>query len=30
VVLDGGTTVRVPEQFDAAALRRLLDTLREC
>lgn len=30
VVLDGGTTVRVPEGFDAASLRVLLETLREC
>jgi len=30
VVLDGGTTVRVPERFDPAALRLLLETLREC
>jgi transposase-like protein len=30
VVLDGGTTVRVPERFDAASLRMLLETLREC
>jgi transposase-like protein len=30
VVLDGRTTVRVPERFDAAALRMLLETLREC
>ena len=29
VVLDGGTTVRVPERFDAAWLRMLLETLRE-
>lgn len=30
VVLDGGTTVRVPERFDAGSLRMLLETLREC
>jgi transposase-like protein len=30
VVLDGGTTVRVPERFDPASLRVLLKTLREC
>lgn len=30
VVLDSGTTVRVPERFDPAALRVLLETLREC
>lgn len=30
VVLDGGTTVRVPERFDPTALRALLETLREC
>ncbi|MGH2855671.1 MAG: IS66 family insertion sequence element accessory protein TnpA [Solirubrobacteraceae bacterium] len=30
VVVGAGTTVRVPEHFDAGALRRLLETLREC
>lgn len=30
VVLGSGTMVRVPEHFDAGALRILLETLREC
>jgi len=30
VVLGSGTTVRVPEHFEAGALRRLLETLRAC
>jgi hypothetical protein len=30
LVLDGGTTVRVPQRFDPASLRMLLETLREC
>jgi transposase-like protein len=30
VVFVGGTTVRVPAQFDPGALRVLLETLREC
>jgi hypothetical protein len=30
VVLNGGTTVRVPEGFDALSLRRLLETLGGC
>jgi len=30
VVLEGGTTVRVPQRFDRASLRMLLETLREC
>ena len=30
VVLGSGTTVRVPEHFEAGSLRLLLETLREC
>jgi len=30
VVLDGGTTVRVPERFEPAALRMLVEALRGC
>jgi hypothetical protein len=30
LVLDGGTTVRVPQRFNPVALRMLLETLREC